>query len=251
MHAASWPGGRPGWVSKRRIASSCTRRSQPDNGDGSGSRSGSGPRPGSRRAGSGAASARAGRRRARPTGAPSCTDAAGSRTTSPAGPSSTIRPRYMTAIRSANSAAVERSCVIIRTASPLFRSPSRSFRTPARTETSSIETGSSATSSRGSRTSARRDRDPLALPAGQLVRVAVEEELRRRQLDARERLAHPIEALLLRAAEPVDEERLFDRVAHAKARVERLVRDPGRRSGSRAAAGGARAAPSGAMSRPS
>src|SRR5204863_1493492 len=37
----------------------------------------------------------------------------GVRTTSLAGPSSTIRPRYMTAIRSAKCAAVDRSCVII------------------------------------------------------------------------------------------------------------------------------------------
>ena len=45
------------------------------------------------------------------------------------------------------------------------------------------------------------DRNPLALPAGELVRVAVEEELRRRELDARQRLAHLLEASLLRAAD--------------------------------------------------
>ena len=49
----------------------------------------------------------------------------GSVTTSRADPSSTIRPRYMTAIRSAKWAAVERSCVIMRIPSPLRRSSSR------------------------------------------------------------------------------------------------------------------------------
>ena len=103
----------------------------------------------------------------------------GSRTTSRAGPSSTIRPRYITAIRSAKCAAVDRSCVIISTLmSPDRRSPSSSFSTPARTETSSIETGSSATRSFGIEHEARRDRDPLALPARELVREPLEEHAR-------------------------------------------------------------------------
>ena len=42
----------------------------------------------------------------------------GFRTTAAAGPSSTMRPRYMTAIRCAKRAAVDRSCVIIRIARP-------------------------------------------------------------------------------------------------------------------------------------
>ena len=86
------------------------------------------------------------------------------------------------------------------------------------------------------------DRDALALPAGQLVRVAVDEELGRRQPGALQRLPHLGLALLLAARDPVDEQRLFDRVADREARVERLVRDPGRSSGSRA---GAAAAPAG------
>src|SRR5581483_4085051 len=69
--------------------------------------------------------------------------------TARAGPSSTMRPRYITAIRSAKRAAVERSCVIMSTASPARRRPSRTPRIPARTDTSSIDTGSSATSSSG------------------------------------------------------------------------------------------------------
>src|SRR5438094_227824 len=76
----------------------------------------------------------------------------GSRMTDCAGPSSTIRPRYMTAMRSAKRAAVERSCVIIRIPRPASRRRSSRFRIPARTETSSIETGSSATSRSGPRT---------------------------------------------------------------------------------------------------
>ena len=47
-----------------------------------------------------------------------------------------------------------------------------SRRSSVRIETSSIETGSSATISSGSMTSAPGDHDPLALAAGQLVRVA-------------------------------------------------------------------------------
>ena len=70
----------------------------------------------------------------------------------------------------------------------------------------------------------RRDRDPLALPAGELVRVPVEEELRRRQLDPRERLAHPVGALRFEPPSRWIEQRLLDRVPHPEPRVERLVR---------------------------
>ncbi len=68
-----------------------------------------------------------------------------------------------------------------------------------------------------------RDRDALPLAAGQLVRIAVEEQLGGGQPGALERLAHALGALLARA-DAVDHERLAHRVAHAVARVERLVR---------------------------
>ena len=114
--------------------------------------------------------------------------------------------------------------MIIRIARPLRFSLSSSDSTPARTETSSIETGSSATRSVGLEDQRGRDRDALALSAGQLVRIAVEIELRRRQLDALERVADACLPLGSRAADAVDRERLLDRLPHAEARVERLVR---------------------------
>ena len=69
---------------------------------------------------------RAGRAWARPRSAPSCRGAAGCGRRPFAGPSSTIRPRYITAIRSAKWAAVDRSCVIITIARPSRRSSSSS-----------------------------------------------------------------------------------------------------------------------------
>ena len=70
---------------------------------------------------------------------------------------------------------------------------------------------------------ARRDRDALALTARELVRVALEEELGRRKLDACQRIANALAPLLPRAAEAVDLERLLDGGLHREARVERLV----------------------------
>ena len=99
---------------------------------------------------------------------------------------------------------------------------------PARTETSSIDTGSSATRSCGFEHEARGDGDALALAARELVREAVDEELGRRQAGPREGLANALLALVAAAALAVDEQRLLDRRAHPEARVERLVRDPGR-----------------------
>ena len=55
------------------------------------------------------------------------------------------------------------------------------------------------------------------------MRVAVEVELGRRELDADECVANPLGPLGLRAAEAVDQERLLYRGADAEPRVERLV----------------------------
>src|SRR5205085_3697509 len=71
---------------------------------------------------------------------------------------------------------------------------------------------------------ARRDRDPLALAARELVRIALEKELRRVELHPRQCLADVLAPLGLRAAETVDHERFLDRGPDREARVERLVR---------------------------
>ena len=145
-------------------------------------------------------------------------------TTAAAGPSSTIRPRYMTAIRSAKRAAVDRSWVIMRIARPLLAQavehvqhagPDRDVEHRDRL-VGDEEVGLE--DERGC------DRDPLALTAGELVREAVEEELGRRELDLDERIANARCPLGLRAAEVVDQERLLDRCADPEPRVERLVR---------------------------
>ena len=97
---------------------------------------------------------------------------AGAAKTSWLGPSSTIRPAYMTAIRWHTAASVDRSCVMKTTASPrrCWRSSSRRS-TCACTITSSAVVGSSAISSRGSQASASADEHALALAAGELVGV--------------------------------------------------------------------------------
>ena len=84
-----------------------------------------------------------------------CTGARAAANTSRSGPSSTIRPAYMTASRRQTAASVDRSWVMNRTASPNVVCRSRSSRsTWACTITSSAVVGSSATSSRGSHASA-------------------------------------------------------------------------------------------------
>jgi hypothetical protein len=70
----------------------------------------------------------------------------------------------------------------------------------------------------------RGDSDPLALATRELVRITVEEELGRGELDPRERVAYERRPLRLRAPELVDEERLLDGGAHGEPRIERLVR---------------------------
>src|SRR5207302_11106323 len=71
---------------------------------------------------------------------------------------------------------------------------------------------------------AGRDRDPLPLAARQLVRVPLEEQLRRGELRLLQRVAHSFEPIALRRADAVDQERLLDRRADPEPRVERLVR---------------------------
>ena len=71
---------------------------------------------------------------------------------------------------------------------------------------------------------AGRDRHALALPTRELVRVAVEEELRRRQPCAVESIAHQPVAAALAVALAVDDQRLLDSRPNSEPRVERLVR---------------------------
>ena len=115
---------------------------------------------------------RRGRGRRRP--APACTGARGRWMISSAGPISTMRPRYMTAMRSATTRATDRSWVTKSTAmSELAAQTGRSrLSTDAASETSRALVGSSHSS-----TSRRHDgrpgqRDALALAAGQLGRRA-------------------------------------------------------------------------------
>ena len=76
--------------------------------------------------------------------------------TSSAGPISTMRPRYMTAMRSATTRATERSCVTNTTDMSRVRrrSPMR-LSTEAASETSSALVGSSHSSTEGGTTVAR------------------------------------------------------------------------------------------------
>ena len=101
-------------------------------------------------------------------------------------------------------------------------SSSSTCRICERTETSSIETGSSQMIPSGSSTSVGRDRDALALPARQLVRVAVD-EARRLHPDVLERALHARRVLAARHARPPPAARRRSR-GHAPARVQRLVR---------------------------
>ena len=128
------------------------RRPAPGSAGGSGSPAGCGSGRGSRLA---ARPARAAPSRARRTAAPGCRGA-GVRPAPPrSGPASTIRPRYMTAIRSAMFQARPRSWVTTRTPRPSSsRSLSSSARISPRIEASRLETGSSAISRRGSSASA-------------------------------------------------------------------------------------------------
>ena len=68
------------------------------------------------------------------------------------------------------------------------------------------------------------DRDALPLAAGQLVRIALDVQVGRRQAGALHGLAHLRLAVLARRLDAVDQQRLLDRVAHREPRVERLVR---------------------------
>src|SRR5439155_11916060 len=70
---------------------------------------------------------------------------------------------------------------------------------------------------------AGRDRHALALAAGELVWIALEEEFGRRELDACESLAHTLPPLAARSAQAVDQEGLLDGGPHRQAGVERFV----------------------------
>ncbi len=124
----------------------------------------------------------------------------GVRITSSAFPISMIRPRYMTAMRSAITQASDRSWVMKRYVSPRSqRSASISRSSSVRIETSSIDTGSSATMSCGPDHERTRDDHPLALPAGQLVGIAGRVFLRGPEAGRVERAEHALAALARRS----------------------------------------------------
>ena len=132
-----------------------------------------------------------GRRRA----ARACTGGSDRTATTSAGPSSTMRPRYITAIRSATMRAAARSWVTNNSAMPSWRRsrPSR-LSTVAASETSSAEVGSSHSRTSGGTTVDAGERDALALPAGELTHLRVRDL--GQQTDEAERVRDPLRALL-------------------------------------------------------
>ena len=123
-------------------------------------------------------SARGGRAWGPPKAAPWCRGAAGCPPPRAAGPCSTIRPRYITAIRSAKCAAVDRSWVIMRMPmSPSRRSPSSRDSTPGPDRDVEHRHRLVGEQQPGAEHQRGGDRDPLPLAAGQLVRVAVQVQL--------------------------------------------------------------------------
>ena len=182
------PAGRRCGTGRRRPPPRPPPRRAPGSGGGSGSRRGSGSGRAARRPAPRVAAAGT---RAPPTAAPACRGAAAPASTCSTGPVSTIRPRYITATRSAMFQASPRSCVTTSTDRPRSsRSRSSSARISPRTDASSEATGSSATSTFGSQHQRAGDDDALPLAAGQLVRVAQEEPLGRPQPRPGQRLGH-------------------------------------------------------------
>ena len=93
--------------------------------------------------------------------------------------------------------------------------------TCACTETSSAETGSSATISRGFSDQSARDAEPLALAAGELVRIAVASTSGRRPTRSNRSATRVSRARRRQNAEVL--QRLGDDVAGAQTRIERRV----------------------------
>ena len=135
------------------------------------------------------------------------------------GPISTMRPRYMTATRSAIVQANPRSCVTTRIVRPRRsrRSISKRQDLPAHRGVQ-VGHGLVRDDEVGLQRERARDDDALALPARQFVRVAQEEPLGRAQPRVGQRLRDLIAFL---AAHLVDPQALGDRLVDRLARVER------------------------------
>ena len=144
--------------------------------------------------------------------------------TSRAGPSSTIRPRYMTQIRSAKRAAVERSCVIMSTARPRSRSSSRMREDPG--AHGDVEHRDGLVGD-----------EEIGLRATRLAAIATrcrwppESSCGKRSTKSSAGASPTCSSAWSTAlaplgarADPVDDERLRDGRRHAEARIERLVR---------------------------
>ncbi len=175
------------------------------------------------------------RRRAR-----ACTGAAAARGRRSSGPSSTIRPAYMTAIRSAICATTARSCADVdhRELALSARRRSTSSRMRACVTTSRPVVGSSSTTTGGSQTSAERDRHPLLLAARELVRVAARETSGRRRKLRRARATRSTVAPSRRRPAMLASMSAIA-VADAQRGIERRARDPAGRTRRRCRAGGA------------
>ena len=144
-------------------------------------------------------------------------------TTVRAGPSSTMRPRYMTTIRSAYCVAVERSCVIIRIAEPAAPQAVEQIEDAGAHRDVEHRYGLVGYEQLRLQHERCRDRDALSLAARELVRVTLEEELGGGEPGALERIVHALGALCSRPPMRWISERLAHGVPHAVARIERLV----------------------------
>ena len=125
-------------------------------------------------------------------------------------------------MRSAKRAAVERSCVIIKHREAAVAELVEDAEDPGAHRDVEHRDRLVGDEQLRAEDEARRDRDALALATGELVRVAVGEELGGRETDLLQRLGDRGAALGARP-DPVDDERLGDGRRDAEARVERLV----------------------------
>ena len=222
---------RPAARRPRRTAggSSIRQRSKPSgSAGGSGSRAGCAPRPASRPRGSsrGPAAPAVGGSGDGDTDTSACVyGLRGERITASAGPISMIRPRYITAIRSAMTQASDRSWVMNRYVSPRSsRRSSISRSSSVRIDTSSIDTGSSATMTLRPHTSAPAMTTRWRWPPDSSCGIAARESAAGRRPAASSAADDPLVPLAPRSPMPLTIERLRDEVVDRLLRVERLVR---------------------------
>ena len=91
----------------------------------------------------------------------------------------------------------------------------------SRIETSSIETGSSASNDLGPDGQRLGNRDTLPLPAAQLMRILLDELLRRTQADAVEQREYLVRLLPFRLRMAIEAQRAAQVIADVMDRIER------------------------------